>query len=169
MDYLAWIQCNLPALLVLVLGFVNMCCCGPVCTRCDGAPEQFQIDITGVVDAACTNCEFCNNTFIVDYTGEAFFCNWEYIDSGADLLCGGTNTNPTKVTVQQFFNAGVYETEVAVAAWNSFLTNYGDKIQWKYNHGATKPDCTAISGLNIPFLVNFGCEGGSSTCTLTAL
>ena len=163
----------IPFAVPLALGFVSMCCCAGGCTRCTSSPATFQADITGVTDSGtCTNCTWANATWIIDYDGESSFCDWRDDTGTQNCNCGLTTTG-NGVSIQQSESGGNYFTAVRGICKSSLSGAFVSQIDFRYEHGATKPDCTFFSATDIPWVTGIGggdgCDGAMAFCSLTAL
>src|SRR5262245_45409961 len=73
--------------------FPGCACCG-TCSYCNPSyTAQFQVDISGMADALCNNCELWDGTYFVDGTTFGVGgCIWEYtfsLDIGSCTTVSG--------------------------------------------------------------------------------
>lgn len=178
-DFLLTLFMLLPALPVF-LAFTNACCC-VTCEVCSGGQtSQYQIEIAGVVDGTCAECENMNATFIANFfsptslgvcQGHASACTW---------FSGSFSTPPSICPVQsvpdghcvELFShqSGNILTSVvyAVQPGGSFS---GVVAVWQKDHGTTSPIQCNFSSTDIPYQSSPGgyCDASASTCTVTSI
>ena len=60
-------------------------CCGSICGCSGTVPDEIQIDITGIIDDVCTDCdEEISGSFVATKTYESeFLCEWRYYYTGS--------------------------------------------------------------------------------------
>lgn len=154
------------------IAFHEDCCCGDIeCALCSSTPpDQFQVDIAGVVDNACPDCEFFNDTWILTNTirggscsavGEG--CFWWYKFPSATCTAVGIYLfiaqDATPVTP---YYLGVVVTTLD-ADCGGIVFNFTKR-------SAAKFDCANLSGYDVPWDYTFTqCDASLATCAVTAL
>lgn len=140
---------------------------GNCCVSCGGCigdhPNQIQVDISGVVDDNCADCDTeVNGSYVTDFLQEVGnSCTWQYTSD--DAPCGAT-----LVTVTVWVWAGG-----EVWAWYSLaggLVSY--YIAWELQTFEDR-DCMHFSNFDVPYAEHGTpgpkCDPTSSTCSITTL
>lgn len=129
---------------------------GKVCAGCDDPLDtslDLQIDIAGVVNSFCSDCNNVNATYILDYNTVSDNCNYILITS--KTLCGGS------VTINVSFQwASPYRVLLIEGANNQ-----------TWDAGLSEPqDCTAvIASIANTTSTGIRCDYTASTATVTPL
>lgn len=158
-------------------------CCGGNCTHCSTGtmPEEWQVDLTGFTDVAtCTNCAELNaswifaNTILISFGAcivrKGGIDNTNVCNFGPSGDSGAGGTGPA-IDVSVYLSGGTYRVRADVVINSLFAQT---TIVYEKNYGASKPNCTALSGESLPLISvtnnGFGniCTT-SSACTITAL
>jgi len=165
----------LSLLLLPLLGIVArcMCCETATCESClDGVlPAQFQIDIAGFSFPAC--CANYNATYYIDIPVPGTACTFSW--GNATLLCN-PGFGDYGLTIDFLISGGTYYVCVRLLSPLQY-------ILFEKDLGATAPDCTTFSALNIPvktsgsgncgpqlgYFDNASCAYTGTTCALTSL
>ncbi len=134
------------------------CCCGE-CDNCQAgtSPDTIQLVVAGIAADACADCSGLNGTFLLD-TGVPDDCLW-----GADpgIVCAGAWSYGLTLD-----GAGV----LALILDGPALNLHG----WSTDLGDVPIDCSAWSGLGIPWVNQSGfpwtlCDSSGSSVALTSL
>lgn len=134
----------------------NDCCCAGLatCDYCDGVPDYWEIEFTGIADQTETDCNFWNDiTFRVCPVSE---CVWS---------CTGPNNEVLTLTV--YLDGTDYKIKVGASLSNN--TDVTDHV-WEKNYGTTKPTCSTLVAESLTHLTdtNANCASGGSSCLITA-
>ena len=148
-------------------------CCG--CTNCaSGAPQTFQVDLSGFTNAGvCPSCSIYNDSFIVDSANAASCalgisdtdCCWVYeIPSGYCSVSGV----PVKYVALGLVSSGA-DVDLRVTIYGTSITP-PTLATWREFSITPDPDCSAFSGRVVPHLSHVGvCNHDSSPALVTAL
>jgi hypothetical protein len=123
--------------------------------------------LSGWANGICTDCTSLNTTFVLDCPAPSPLnpdsC-WQYVFSPA--VCP-TGDNYVSLEVRVQLSGATYFVNVELYDGTSGLV----RMWWRYNAGASAPDCSAWSALPIPLLSNGSghCNGAVATCSLTSL
>ena len=145
--------------------FPNCVCCGTgVCIVCtsSASAEQYQIDISGVGNGTCADCDTFNGTWVVtrgaSRCGVANGCNWDYITPD---MCGGENT-----CIAMVINSNGLGTYFIIVTGG--ISGFAPGIQYQ-DTSMSQPTCSTFSAKNIAFSSNGPNCANTSTCSVTAL
>jgi hypothetical protein len=172
-------------------------CCGgcPVC-KDRLTPAQIQVEISGISDAGCANCEALNATFILPLAGEVggdsasspvnAHCLWMSL-----AMFGGSASEPEpwacdqdpwqRITSAWFTITLLDDLTYDLQFWlqSDFdWPHYGPWITYGTNVGLRAPDCLRFDALELSYRSSYTgpgvfhaleCDVASSTCTITAL
>lgn len=146
------------------------CCCGggATCNYCSGTvPMQVQLTMAGWGSAFpfCSDCDYWNNSFVLDYNGTACFYGWQ---SGT-FTCNGT-LGAGAFTLTANFHALIGGNYYVAASSNASTGPPNGAITWAYAPASYPIDCTDTYSLT--YITGGGgtiCDGGSVTGTLVAL
>lgn len=142
------------------------CCCVADCTNCaagKGHVNHFEVTFAGIANSGCGSCGTYNTTFIVDGSGFPVACT-ATSGSFTDPCVGFGNVFNVQVWIHAV--AGIYYARVTLtesyAGWH---------VIWEASLGTTKPDCTAFSSLNLPYVSGglYHCNAAGATCSLTSV
>lgn len=144
-------------------------CCGSggvfPCWCFEPWPEEFGVDIAGIVDKVPPRCEVCdalNDTYVIPYYG--LFCGAS--DSWAPSPC--PNIGPGSTDIQLLLGATTVRVGF-LSGTASFPPPHASEALFEGSWGGG--NCGAISGLGVPLTsyVAGECDMSGATCTITAL
>lgn len=151
-------------------------CCHPceceACLRCE-FPPQLQVDVSGVADGTCSDCEAFNGTWIVDYQ----FCTPDTTLPGIIFGPCDVALYYTYYTINVCGSARTYSLAVRIAkgsasqrhihaVFNTIPTSSGP--HWTLTDTDDTYDCTAFMGLSLPnSRTEFECTTSASTAAVT--
>lgn len=163
------------------LGYMFMlCCCDNPCPSCDGSsPDQFQVDLSGIVDGgSCINCSTFNTTWVVTRNAAFSACNataqacfWRVGQTTPNASC--TSSCALMVMVSQI-SAGPNFT-LRVTAFNcsqGLACGTGSNSTSEFEKTDTSAlACSTFASEAFAFTTNTGgkCDGSAATCLVTAL
>lgn len=135
------------------------------CAECSGdIPRTLEVEFDGIVDGSCADCDDLNTngTPFIAPCSLSLGCFWEH-----ELPSTVCAANFIWVFARfDFLGNNAYTLDVTFSTGVVFIARY------EVNFGASKPDCSAWSSLNVPFDADGGgslCDYTSSTCTVTAV
>ena len=151
----------LPALLCLLAMGWYPCCGAGECDHCsDRVPRELSVEISGLTNSNCLDCDDLNGTFTLGYVGQNIGqCRWEF---DGDFCVWDRLVCILYVDFGDYFLEVAYQDSTGASAVN---------IIWLENLGTYMPDCEAwdnqdVSVTNQP---QGHCQDDYSTCTVTAL
>jgi hypothetical protein len=170
---LPWQASILPVSLLWPVMFFMCCCeCTVSCDACADStgPCEWQVDIAGVTDGTCPECDELNTSFVVGISVTLCVsiisdpcCQWNGSD---DVICG-VGSGETTVSVMKDIGgaSGFGVDHYLIICLTRGIVN------WIKDYGMSPPECLGINGDTIPFEFSGGghCNFGSATCALTAL
>src|SRR5262245_39850943 len=121
-----------------------------VCTNCPhGAPDEFQVSISGFTNASCPTCtQLNNNTYTLAFNSEsAGTCTWKYTFPGIGPCSAvAIQLQITGSTMRVSF------TGLTLATWEKSdlpecLRNPGEKLEWTLSLTSSGPYCNAPSSV----------------------
>lgn len=144
-------------------------CCTGNCATC--AKQQFQLDISDVVNNGCTGCVNYNGTFVVEARSVTSCsdspgaeCWWDYEDA---------STIPCLSVAGIFVELTMNTTPPLSTGTVALNSNYGSCTYFlSFRKTSAPSDCTTWSAVShTPFVNNLpGCGfGASAVCLVTAL
>jgi len=155
--------------------FPSCICCATNCSSfCDPAISTstvFQAVIGGIADATCTPCTAFNNTYVLPYDTIAPFCLYRYsfapnqIFPAGDPTCDPPNLQARQIYFQVILRGGTnYISQLVLDYRAVFL------VTWEYDHGTSKPDCSAFSSLSLTLISQSGvCDASAATASISAV
>jgi len=139
--------------------------CEPsVCTRCNWTPSAFQIDIVGVINNICSDCDDANGTFVAEFDPAAA-CYWSYTRSFGH--CGIPPPGSPITTLTVYVGYGDVIGYYVSVTYN--CPALSQTFGWWKIYGGTKPNCSAFDQEEIPYVQYGLCDTRPSTCVLTAI
>lgn len=158
----------------------SLCCCGVTCDVCQNAiPEQFQIDISGMLDGGtCTNCSVFDGTWVVTHEtalaacgAAAQECIWRSGQASPHSNCSaGCGIMVYMVVI----GSGPVTYALRVLAQTCTIQLGGCTVASASTFeksDSSRLDCDNFSSESFPFVANLGggCDGSSATCLVTKL
>lgn len=148
-----WILLLTSMLVPLVpLFFFPACACCPICSSCTSSPAaSVQVDIAGLTNDSCTNCNALNATYILPVSS-LFQCFWT-VD--IPTVCTVTTVTIELEQTGSWVDFIMYAGGSRRKLWRSSAAGY-NSCQWS----------------SFPLTVGFvpgTCNDTSSTCHLTSL
>lgn len=152
---------------------------GDPCDQCatGTTPAEMSVTASGMADGvnpgeACP-CPLGDGTFVCPQTSA---CEWVYGFDSCDADATYNNRTYTfNVAVQAIVRSGDYITRVVmtitIVGGPPYPTGMVNSAGiFEYNHGTTKPDCSAFSSLSIPYVSQSGgCDFSGVTLTVTSI
>ncbi len=132
-------------------GCCDDCDCDDTCIHCPGtnAPTKWNVQIAGLVDGICNNCEAANTNYFLDHdstTGCVWSCT---LPIGCDGHC-----DLDEITL------------ILSKSGSDFLltVQLGQHV-WELNNGATEVACCEKDWITVPHKTNSGdCNSSNATC-----
>jgi hypothetical protein len=161
---LGWLPVEMLWFLPVAFLFPSCGCCGcPTCQPCTSCvdnlyPAYVDVEISGVVDDTCTDCEGINGLYSVPVVCVFGSCCSSSENFGATTSCG------TLTMTIQFSGSYNILVQVTITAFpTSQVTDF-------ILTGTSKPDCSRWSGQAVPFSVQSHnlCDFSGATLTITA-
>lgn len=153
------------AALPLVMATANTCadCCGTPCPVCTNGtmPQTIQVDVSGVTNGTCSDCNDLNATYIVavDSAG-ASKCTWGYLFP-ANICFSVPVTDPG-------FDA--CHLDVLVPGLAFTIVQVGTDLSWNNTTSPGRNDCDSWNLFSLsPSTNTTVCDNSSSTCLVTTL
>jgi len=155
------------------------------CQNDTGPKDGFDVLVAGVTNSTCTNCTSIFNAlhvcsyYVSELPGSMQpACSWSYpAGSIGATCCDAGNTSSLAFYVYLYQDGGTldYYLDVVMAhCTGGAIPGFTGQrtATFRYNFGATKPDCRDISGLVVPFLSQSGtstpCDFSGATVTVTS-
>jgi len=142
----------------------NACdeCCETNTVNCtagcvdDLAPEQYQLDVIGMTNNVCEDCDTFNGTFLIDFS---FFCSWT-----SSVLAGGICECTAGEALWLVDISGTSSTNTVGAG------GCGMGLQ-AYRQNFSPGKCCGLSNENLPFssATTNQCNWGDATVDITSV
>jgi hypothetical protein len=172
-------------------------CCGG-CLVCQDrlTPANIQVEISGISNAGCTNCEELNATFILPLSGGS---DGDSASSSTNAHClwmhlatfGGSASDPgqwacdqdpwQRITSVWFLITLLADQTYDLQLWlqsDYAWPHYGAWVVYQTNVGDQAPDCIHFDGLELPYQSSYTdpgdfhaleCDVASSICKITTV
>jgi len=133
--------------------------CGCTCSACsDTAPCCWRVDIAGMADNTCSECENFNGTWYLSQD-TAGGCTWS-----VRIPTGCTECDSVDLVLTVHLDGSDYKIKVEMVDDSDTVLH-----KWEKNYGEAAPDCCGLSSESLPHVTNSGdCDSSSATCTITA-